>query len=88
MDAVYLVDRAQQLLRRCVSTLWIDCQQVQVLDRCGQAAILQIERLAAQARIVVYWQGFSESVVQQLSETGLYLLLRHSPMARREKYFD
>ncbi|RPD43671.1 hypothetical protein DNI29_23325 [Hymenobacter sediminis] len=78
----------KQLLAEGVSTLWMDCQHVQVMDRLGQEAILQIERLAARARVVVYWRDFSEPVVQQLSATGLYLLLRHSPITHRGSYFD
>ncbi|RPD44091.1 STAS domain-containing protein [Hymenobacter sediminis] len=84
--AVQLVAAAKQLLAEGISPLWMDCHQLQVMDRCGQQAILQIEQLASRAQVTVYWRGFSEPVVQQLSATGLYLLLRHAPVMRRGTY--
>lgn len=76
----HLVATVEEVLQRCVSVLWIDCQQVEEVNRCGQGAILQIERLAAAAHIVIYWSGFQSQVIQQLSESGLYLLLRTVPV--------
>lgn len=69
----------EQALQQQVRTLWIDCAHLQQLDRMGQQAILQVERLAAAARVVTYWYGFSSLIIQQLSETGLHLLLRSLP---------
>lgn len=78
-EAAAFVATLQQLIESGARTLWLDCQQVSNLARPGQHAVLQIERLAALHQLVIYWCGFSGRVIQQLSASGLYLLLRNLP---------
>lgn len=65
------------LNRRAI--LWIDCHQLQSVDYTDQQAMLRLEQQAHFAGIKLYWCGLSPRVVQQLSVTGLYLLLRSMP---------
>ncbi|RPD43666.1 hypothetical protein DNI29_23300 [Hymenobacter sediminis] len=78
-EATAFVEAIQHLIQAGTRILWLDCHQISNLAPAGQHAVLQIERLAAFHQLVVYWCGFSGRVIQQLSASGLYLLLRNLP---------
>jgi anti-anti-sigma regulatory factor len=83
--ATQLLSTVEQVLAQRLGVLWIDCQHIEEVGRIGQQAILQVERLAAAAQVLVYWCGFSKPVMEQMSESGLHLLLRNLPVV---SYYD
>lgn len=69
----------EQAISQGTDTLWVDCQQLQDVSYVGQQAIFQVEQIARAAQLIIYWCGLSGHLVQELSATGLYLLLRCLP---------
>ncbi|WP_220612531.1 hypothetical protein [Hymenobacter sp. HSC-4F20] len=69
----------EEAITRGSDTLWVDCQQLRDVSYVGQQAIFQVEQLARAAQLIIYWCGLSVHLVQELSATGLYLLLRCLP---------
>lgn len=81
-EATQLLQAVRQvLLRGTITTLWLDCQHLAAISSEGQQTMLQLEREAQQAGLRLYWCNFNEQVAQQLSDTGLHLLLRTQPAA-------
>lgn len=78
-EAAYLKQVIGQVIALGSSALWIDCQHVESVSTQGQQAILHVEQQAATVHLPVYWCGFSEHLIQVLSATGLYGILRSMP---------
>ena len=79
VEAAHLKQVATHVMGLGSRTLWIDCEHVAAVSTQGQQAILHIEQQAALAQVPVYWCGFSNQLIQELSATGLYGILRSLP---------
>ena len=64
-----------------LSCIWVDCQHLVALSAHGQRALYHAHQQARQADTTLYWCGLRPAVQQQLSETGLHLLLHLLPAA-------
>jgi anti-anti-sigma regulatory factor len=78
-EAAHLKQIIAQVITLGSCALWIDCQHVASISTQGQQAILHVEQQAALAHLPVYWCGFSEQLIQELSASGLYGILRSMP---------
>lgn len=78
---------AAQQLERAIAELigaglpfiWADCRYLLFLSWHGQRAIFNAHQQARLAGCTLYWCGFSASVLGQLADTGLHLLLNMLP---------
>lgn len=61
--------------------IWVDCQRLHSLGPHGQRALYHAHQQAEQADAIIYWCGLPPEVQQQLSESGLHLLLHLLPAA-------
>jgi anti-anti-sigma regulatory factor len=59
--------------------VWVDCRYLTFLSWHGQRAIFNAHQQARVAGCTLYWCGFAPSVLSQLSDTGLHLLLNLLP---------
>ena len=59
--------------------VWVDCRYLSFLSWHGQRAIFNAHQQARLAGCTLYWCGFAPSVLGQLSDTGLHLLLNLLP---------
>lgn len=79
-EAVQLQQALAPLIRNAnVRHIWLDCQHLQHLSRQGQRAMLVLDQQARQASTTLHWCGLSEEIINQLTESGLYLLLQVLP---------
>ncbi|GGG49219.1 STAS domain-containing protein [Hymenobacter glacieicola] len=81
-EAQCLQEALAKAIARGSDTLWVDCQQLRSVSYVGQQAIFQAEQQARLAHLIIYWCGMSSALIQELSATGLYLLLRSLPATR------
>jgi anti-anti-sigma regulatory factor len=61
------------------SFIWVDCRYLVFLSWHGQRAIFNAHQLARRAHCTLHWCGFSASVLSQLADSGLHLLLHTLP---------
>lgn len=79
---------AQQLERAITDVLahhqpfvWADCQRLEAISWHGQRAIFNAHQRARLAGTGLHWCGLSPTVLAQLADTGLHLLLSLLPAA-------
>lgn len=84
-EAAHLKQVAAQVIDLGCSALFIDCQHVALISTRGQQAILHVEQQAAAARIPLYWSGLSQPLINELSATGLYGLMRSVPISEKQE---
>jgi anti-anti-sigma regulatory factor len=77
---------AQQLEQAAVEIVtagspfvWVDCRYLSFLSWHGQRAIFNAHQQARLAGCTLYWCGLAPSVLGQLADTGLHLLLNLLP---------
>ena len=77
---------AQQLERAAIEMVtagpgfvWVDCRYLSFLSWHGQRAVFNAHQQARLAGCTLYWCGFAPSVLGQLADTGLHLLLNLLP---------
>lgn len=68
-----------ELLLVGVPFIWVDCRHLSFLSWHGQRAIFNANQQARAAACTLYWCGFTASVLGQLADTGLHLLLNVLP---------
>lgn len=73
----------EQAIAELVATglpfVWVDCRYLASLSWQGQRVIFNAHQQARAAGCTLYWCGFSPAVLNQLSDTGLHLLLHVLP---------
>jgi anti-anti-sigma regulatory factor len=68
-----------ELITAGMPFIWVDCRYLTFLSWQGQRAIFNAHQQARQAGSTLYWCGFAASVLGQLADTGLHLLLNMLP---------
>jgi len=74
-----LEQAAAEVIGYGLPCVWVDCQRLLSLGSLGQRAFYNAHQRAQQADTSIYWCGLTPEVQEQLSETGLHLLLRLLP---------
>jgi anti-anti-sigma regulatory factor len=79
LAAQQLEQAVTELVSTGLSFVWVDCRYLSFLSWHGQRAIFNTHQRARMAGCTVYWCGFAPSVLGQLADTGLHLLLNMLP---------
>lgn len=77
--AQQLEQAAVEMVTAGSSFVWVDCRHLSFLSWHGQRAIFNAHQKARLAGCTLYWCGFAPSVLGQLADTGLHLLLNLLP---------
>lgn len=79
VSARQLEQAVAELISAGLPFIWVDCRYLLFLSWHGQRAIFNAHQQARLAGSTLYWCGFSPSVLAQLADTGLHLLLNTLP---------
>lgn len=71
----------QEAIADGLLVVWIDCQRLTPMTWQGQRAILNADRLARMNGVTLHWCGVPSVVMEQLTASGLNLLLCLQPAA-------
>lgn len=77
--AQQLEQAVAELVMAGLPFVWVDCRYLTFLSWHGQRAIFNAHQQARLAGCTLYWCGFAASVLGQLADTGLHLLLNVLP---------
>lgn len=87
-DIQVLENAIRQLLLLTGKRFWIDCRRLDALSYQGQRALLWADSRARTGGVTLYWVGLADTLLAQLNESGLALLLHLLPLAPHQTPTD